>query len=120
MATRRTAMHCNLRVMCKINNLQEVEAEYINKERRAERWKRWKERGNGVGRLVLWLSECRFMNIVSSYTHNTKQLYCLFFGAWHVCCVFEARLPIIIINELIKQWPKSRTGLHYRRQPHPA
>lgn len=36
MATRRTAMNLNLRVMCKINNLQEVEAEYINKQARGE------------------------------------------------------------------------------------
>ena len=56
MATRRTAMHCNLGVMCKINNLQEVEAEYINKERRQSGGRGGKEEEMG---LAVWCCGCR-------------------------------------------------------------
>lgn len=60
MATRRTAMNRNLRVMCKINNLQEVEAEYINKAARGEWWKRRKMKRKWGWLFGVGLSECRF------------------------------------------------------------
>lgn len=52
-------MNLNLRVMCKINNLQEVEAEYINKQARGV-GKRWKMKRKWGWLFGVRLSECRF------------------------------------------------------------